>query len=537
MTPRSSRISVRATPPASRLLVLVLVAAGLSGGGCVIFPQGAYWPSYDRDLHGRSLAACDSPAGASGSVEPLLEAKHVAALQENIARRWSDEGLADSARRMSAWNGRWVYGESLRTVNWFYVEPVSYRNLVVAGLVSLRAALANPTFAERFPEATDAARRREFGDALDALILEARDSHVWLASQASGWVDRAMKKNRETLGLPDGAVLAEMLFGAMDSLDPYTRYLTPEMTREASEQYHGAYTGIGVTIAVFEGRVFIATVMEGGAAAAAGLEAGDEIVAIEAEPVAEMTVGEVVEKMRGPAGTPVTIRIRKGGQGEPRDLALIRRKIYLSAVRDEQILDSERGIAYVRLASFTPESPKDLRRALKNLRQRGAKALILDLRGNPGGSLLATVDVAGLLLDGGRVASTKGRMLGANWTYNVPFFATCEWTGPLAVLVDGDTASAAEILAAALERHKRAVIVGRRTFGKGAAQVDMPVTFSSAAVTLTIARVYDPDGVCLEGRGVSPDVEVARPEAPPRGLREDPDVRAAVECLGRAPPP
>ena len=244
-----------------------------------------------------------------------------------------------------------------------------------------------------------------------------------------------------------------------------------------------------------------------------------------------MTLGEVVEKTRGLAGTPVTLSIRQGGQGEPRDVTLIRCRVHLSAVRGEQILDAAHGIAYVHLAAFTPGAPRDFRRALRALRRKGAKALILDLRDNPGGSLLATVDVAGMLLAKGRVAATKGRMIGASWTYNVSVFARPEWAGPLVVLIDEDTASAAEILAASLGAHDRATLIGRRTFGKGAVQIDMPVTFTSAAVTLTIARVYDPEGVCLEGRGVAPDVNVPHPETPPLDLGADPDVRAAIEHL------
>jgi carboxyl-terminal processing protease len=501
------------------------------GGGCAIFPHGAYWPSYGREFHGRSLA--EPPAPAPGAPRPL-DAAQAAAIQQNVLRRWSDEALAESARRMSAWEGGWVYADTLRTVSWFYVDSVSYRDLVMAGLASLRVALDNPAFQSRFTEASDPAGRARLAESLDALRAEAGRAGPRFLFQASGWLDAALKANRRTAGLPDGAVIAEMLFGAMDHLDPYSRYLTRQMREQSREQQEGAYTGVGLTVALRDGRLVIAEVLPGGAAAGAGLKRGDEILAIDGRPVAGLDVAEASARMRGRSGTAVKLCVRPAAGGEVREVVLVRHVIYLPAVLDEQIVAPEHHIGYVRLTAFTPRAARELRAALGRLTDQGARSLILDLRDNPGGSLLEAVSVAGLVLVRGRVLRTRGRMIGSTWTYDVPPLTTPAWRGPLAVLINEHTASAAEVVAAALAGHGRARLVGRRTYGKGAVQLDLPTAFGAGAVCLTIARVYDPKGVCLEGRGVEPDVEAADAASPPARPADDPVVRAAIADLAPA---
>ena len=521
------------------LLILLMGAAAL-GGGCTIFPQGAYWPPMARRAADGAAAEPRAPAARAGwlsgegraAAAPDEAAARQAALQPPITRRWSDEDLARSARNMSGWLGRAVYADAMQTVVWFYVEPVSYRRLVVAGLESLRAALENPTFRGRFPEAGDDARRARYGEALDILILKAGAADPWFAFQAADWLAVAMEKNRAMLGLPDGAVVGEFLFGAMDSLDPYSRYLTPAMLRQYREQLRGDYAGIGAEAAARGGRFFIRTVFEGGAAAQAGLAPGDEITAIAGQPVAGLAMAEVGRRLRGRPGEAVTVAVRPGGEGDPREVVLVRSVVHVPAVRDAQVVDAGRAVGYVRLAEFREGAEAALRRAIEGLAGQGARALVLDLRDNPGGELAEAVRVAGLFLPGGRVISTRGRMPGATWTYDVPLLERRAWDGPLAVLVDEGSASAAELVASALGARGRAAVVGRRTFGKGAVQILFPLEWGTSAVCLTMARVYDARGECLDGRGVSPGRPVAAAAAAPPAVRDDPAVRACVESFG-----
>ena len=214
---------------------------------------------------------------------------------------------------------------------------------------------------------------------------------------------------------------------------------------------------------------------------------------------------------------------------------LVRREVERPSVEDAQIVDRARGIGYVHLTQFSAGATSALRWAIEKLQRDGMQSLILDLRDNPGGYLLTSVDIAALFVATGRVAETRGRMLGASWKYDVPILASPAWNGPLAVLVNGHTASAAEVLSAALSRHGRATLIGRRTFGKGAAQINVGVDWGVCEICVTVARVYDPDNACLEGQGVTPQVEVRQEAALGREIKDDPDVRAAIERLSPAP--
>ena len=458
-----------------------------------------------------------------------------AARQNAVTRRWSNDGLAESAREMEPAAGRWAYAEALRAVVWFYVDDVAYRNLVAAGIQSLCAALDNETFRARFPEADDATQRALFAESLEILRLKMCAADPWFAFQAAEWLAVAMEKNRAMLGVPDGAVVAEFLFGAMDSLDPYTRFLTPEMLGAMRDEMKGAYSGIGAEVALREGRVVLGEVFEGGAAAAAGLKAGDEITAVDDQPVTGLSLTEVSRRLRGKVGTSVRITVRPGGRDQPRRVTLQRSVVHVPSVRHARLIEGEEGLAYLHLTSFKSGTEKELRHAVGALAEQGAQGLILDLRGNPGGTLLEAIGTAGVFLPGGRVIRTRGRALGATWTYDVPLLARQQWRGPLAVLINERTASAAEVLAAALARRGRAVLVGRRTFGKGAAQINIPVGGGASAVCLTVARLYDPDDACIEGRGVAPNRDVASSRVPVASLRDDAAVRAAVEVLRAGP--
>jgi carboxyl-terminal processing protease len=521
----------------SRVLVpIAILLAALVLPGCTILAEGSYWPLLDAPREAGS-----GPQGpvARAGLRPLPPlpataaeaASRRASLQVAITRRWSSEDLARSARAMDGLAGRLVYADAMQAVVWFYVDPITYRHLVVAGIESLRAALDNADFRRRFPEADDLERRGRLARTLEILDLKARAADPALALQAADWLAAALEKNRAMLGLPDGAVVAEFLFGAMDALDPYSKYMTPEMFRVYQEQTAGAYVGIGIEISRNEGRFFISEVFEGGGAEAAGLEAGDEIVAVEQTLVAGWSLGEFGRRVRGQADTPVTLSIRTGGQGQPHDVAVRRGRLQLPAVRGAQMLDETRGIAYLRLAEFQGGSAEEVRRAVESLAAEGAKALILDLRNNPGGLLDEAVSVVGVFVAGGPVLETRGRMIGAVWKYDVPLFDRPAWTGPLAVLTNGDSASASEVVASALEERGRATVVGQRTYGKGAAQICFPIPWGDSAVYITISRVFDVEGRCLDGRGVAPNRVVPAGPALPPSLAEDPVVHAAVAAI------
>jgi len=529
--PAAAKCLARRVSAPVAILLVALAAAALSAG-CVVFPHGAYWPRYESRL------AEDAPSGqgrSAGAAPDWSDTQRAEALRGRlraaVARRWSNEALAESARQMDAAAGRWVYGSAMGTLVGLYVDPVAYRDLVVSGIESLRAALDDETFRARFPQADDAAKRARLAEALEILSLKARAASPVFSWQATGWLDVALEKNRTLLGLPDGAVVAEFLFGATDALDPYTRLLTAEMVRGYKRELKGVYKGIGAAITMRGGRIFLEEVFDGGAAQQAGLRVGDELVRIGGEAVGGLDLAEVSRRLRGEAGTEVTVTMRPGGAGEVRTVTLRRAAVRVPSVRGARLLEGDGTVGYLRLTAFKSGTERELRQTVADLRGRGARRLLLDLRGNPGGSLLEAIGAAGVFLEGGRVLRTRGRMLGADWTYDVPLFARQGWPGPMVVLVDEGTASAAEALAAALARRGRARLVGRRTYGKGAAQIHVPLLGTGTAVCVTVARVYGPDGQCLEGVGLEPDHYVPAPAEPVRDIADDPAVRAAVDLL------
>ncbi len=519
-------------------LAVLFVLTALLPLGCAAFHRGAYWPRYESRLAEAAASADGAPAGAvpdwsDGARAEALRAR----FREATARRWSDEALADAARSMNAGAGRYVYGSALRNLTALYVDPVSYGDLVVAGIESLRASLETRAFRQQFPEADDAAKRARLAGALAVLSLKARAARPLFSWQATEWLDVALEKNRALLGLPDGAVVAEFLFGATDALDPYTRFMTAEMLGAYERQLTGEYAGIGAAVTRREGRVFLDEVFAGGAAHAAGFEADDEIVRVGGRPVRDLDLAEISRRLRGEAGTEVLVSVRAGGEGPAVTHTLVRTPVRLPAVRGVQMIAGEDAVGYLRLTVFRSGTERELRAAVADLVARGARRLVLDLRGNPGGSLLEAISAAGVFLAGGRVVETRGRALGTDWTYDVPLFARQAWAGPMAVLVDAGTASAAEALAAALAARDRAPLVGRRTYGKGAAQIKVPILGSGTAVTVTVARVYGPDETCVEGAGLAPDRPVPEPDDAPPTPADDPAVRAAIDLLRAEPAP
>ncbi|MFO8015370.1 MAG: S41 family peptidase [Phycisphaerae bacterium] len=518
-------------------MVLLLLVVALPFG-CVAFPRGAYWPAYQSRLAEGAAADADVAAGAAPDWSDAARAEALRRrLRGAVARRWSNQALADAASDTGAGAGRYVYGAALRTLVALYVDPVSYRDLVVAGIESLRAALEDEAFRERFPRAGKAEHRARLAEALGILSLKARAARPIFSWQATEWLDVAMEKNRAMLGLPDGAVVAEFLFGATDALDPYTRFMTAEMLGAYERRLKGEYAGIGAAVAKHGDRVFLEEVFEGGAAEEAGFAVGDEIVRVDAEPVRGLDLAEVSRRLRGEKGTEVRVTVRSGGEGEARTVTLTRTAVGVPSVRTVQMIEGEDAVGYLRLTAFKSGTERELRKAVADLRGRGARRLLVDLRGNPGGSLLEAIAAAAVFLDAGRVLETRGRAFGADWTYDVPLFARQEWSGPLVLLVDEGTASAAEALALALSQRGRARLVGRRTYGKGAAQISVPILGTGTAVTVTVARVYGPDEACVEGVGLEPDRAVPAPEAAVRDVADDPVVRAAIDLLQGAPNP
>jgi carboxyl-terminal processing protease len=313
--------------------------------------------------------------------------------------------------------------------------------------------------------------------------------------------------------------------GMLHSLDPHSAYLTPDLYKELQSDTQGRFGGLGIEITVKGGILTVVSPIEDTPAFKAGIKPGDQIFKIEEEFTKDMSLVDAVKKMRGLKGTKINLTIRREGSPDLIDFSLVRDIIRVRSVRSRSL---EPGYGYIRLAQFQERSDRDLQRALEKLaaEKGGVKGLVLDLRNNPGGLLTQAVRVSDLFLESGLIVYTEGRIEAQKQKY----FAQKDgsWMDfPIVVLVNGGSASASEIVAGALQDHKRAVVLGTKTFGKGSVQTILPLDDSSA-LRLTTARYFTPNGRSIQTTGIVPDIVLdntpgdGNAEAAKRpGLREE----------------
>lgn len=303
--------------------------------------------------------------------------------------------------------------------------------------------------------------------------------------------------------------------GLLLSLDPHSSYLKADSFKELQNETQGSFSGIGIEITIRGGILTIISPIEGTPADKAGLKANDIIIKIDDKPTKEMTPEQAVQKLRGPKGSEVTISVHRDGWEELKDFKIIRDVIPLHSVKSFFL---EPGFAYTRITTFQSHTTKDYKEALRALmKEQPIKGLILDLRNNPGGLLNQAVSISDVFLDDGLIVYTKGRTKEQNMSFSANENGI-DSEFPLVVLVNEGSASASEIVAGALQDHKRAVIIGSRTFGKGSVQTLVPLP-DGAGIRMTTARYYTPLGRSIQATGITPDIEI--PFIAPRSDKEN----------------
>ncbi len=281
----------------------------------------------------------------------------------------------------------------------------------------------------------------------------------------------------------------------LGSLDPYTNYIPEDEVETFRTLNTGTYGGIGATTRVFGGRIVITGVMKGFSAERGGLKVGDEVVRIDGVDVARITTEEAGQLTRGQIGTSVKLTVRRPGTAEPVVLDLKREKVKVSNVPFSGMLESQTG--YVKLADFTPEAAQEVKNAVTRLKGSGARSMILDLRGNPGGLLNEAVDICNLFLPKDKlVVSTKGKIVEQNRDY-LTQHSPVDLEIPVAVLIDRGSASASEIVAGTLQDYDRALVIGEKSYGKGLVQMHRPLSYNSQ-LKVTTAKYYTPTGRCIQ---------------------------------------
>ncbi len=333
--------------------------------------------------------------------------------------------------------------------------------------------------------------------------------------------------------------------GMLASLDPHSSYLPPKGYEDMRAQTEGEFGGLGIEVTLENGVVKVVAPIDETPAARAGIEANDFITHLDGEAVMGLTLSEAVDRMRGKVGTSITLTIAREGRDEPFDVVITRDKITINPVRGR----AEDDVAYLRVTTFNQQTTDNLTKTLAEIRNEiGDERLqgyILDLRNNPGGMLTQAISVTDAFLDQGEIVSTRGRNPRDAERYNAETGDVTDGK-PVVVLVNGGSASASEIVAGALQDHRRAIVVGTKTFGKGTVQTIMPLS-NRGAIRLTTSRYYTPSGRSIQALGIDPDIVVeqlkveqdearaeGRNEASLRNRLENTDDPAASEEAARA---
>ena len=292
--------------------------------------------------------------------------------------------------------------------------------------------------------------------------------------------------------------------GLLQSLDPYSAYMSPEIFNEMQTETSGEFGGLGIEVSMESGVVKVISPIDDTPASRAGIKAGDYIVKINDTQVQGKTLSEAVDLMRGPVGSSIELTIRRRGEKKAITFNIVREVIQIQSVKAELL---EKNIGYVRLTAFNENSGEQIKKKIKELeKNKDVKAYILDLRNNPGGLLSQAIKISDYFLNNGEIVSTKSRKASENRKW---FAKKGDLTNgkKLIVLINYGSASASEIVAGALKDHKRAILLGENSFGKGSVQSIIPLK-NEGAIRLTIAKYYLPSGKSISEVGVSPDIEI-----------------------------
>ncbi len=307
-------------------------------------------------------------------------------------------------------------------------------------------------------------------------------------------------------GVDDKTLLENAIHGMLGGLDPHSSYLGPEDFNDLKSSTSGKFGGLGIEVGIEDGFIKVVSPIDDTPAQKAGIQSGDLIIKLDDTPVKGIGLNDAIEKMRGEAGSEITITILREGENKPLVFTLVRAQINITSVKHKLL---EENYGYVRITQFQENTGNDLHKALKKLMDSNESpldGLILDLRNNPGGVLDASVSVSDTFIEQGLIVYTQGRVANADVRYEATV-DTLAPDVPLIVLINGGSASASEIVAGALQDHGRALILGTQSFGKGSVQTVLPLN-GDHALKLTTARYFTPNGRSIQAKGISPDIAI-----------------------------
>ncbi len=452
-----------------------------------------------------------------------------ARIHYDLGRRYDDDTFRASVARLNERDALEMYGEVMRKIETHYYRQPDWRHLARRGVMNVDVALTEASFRRHngllASENAIAAFRDEITRRMDATPVGSKRQATEVALNVARLAD-------SQLGLAPAAIILEFASGAACALDQYSCFLTSGQLDDVHSQIEGSFVGLGIELKADGHALAIVGVITGSPAGQAGLRAGDRIVGVDGVSTANVSTDEAANMLKGREGSSVEVAI-DDRQGGIRRVQLVRRRVEVPSIEGARIVDTERGVGYMRLGSFQKTTSRDLDSALWDLHRQGMQSLIVDVRRNPGGLLTAAVDAADKFLSSGNIVSTKGRNSHECFDYRAHSIGT--WRVPLIVLIDGDTASASEIFAGAIRDHRRGTLIGQRSYGKGSVQGIFSLSTSRAGVRLTTAKYSLPSQREINRRGVDPDLVVQIGNKPVDGAQteligaEDETLNAAIQ--------
>ena len=429
----------------------------------------------------------------------LKQRRAIARIHFDLDRRYSDTSFIRTIEEADGNTALNVYAEVLLKVQSYYVDEPDWAELASYGLTSVEVGMMAPEFRKvNLPGVTTEQVRDailKVRKQLESMTVDSRhDAYLVAATTAQSL--------KQSLGLSSQGTVYEFVCGAISALDPYSAFMSSNQYSETMSQIEGNFVGLGVELRTHADHLEIVSVIPNGSASVGGIVAGDRITSVDRQSVAEIGSERAADLMRGVEGSFVQLVVDRNQATQ--SVTLERRRVEIPSVDQVSIVDANSGVGYIRLTNFQKTTARDFDAAMWKLHRQGMRSLIVDVRGNPGGLLSASVEVADRFVGNGVIVSTKGRNPMEDYIHRANVSST--WRVPLVVLVDENSASASEIFAAAIRDHHRGTIVGQRSYGKGSVQGIFPLNVSGGGVRLTTARFYSPTGKAISEVGVNADV-------------------------------
>ncbi|MDR2704917.1 MAG: S41 family peptidase [Planctomycetaceae bacterium] len=435
----------------------------------------------------------------------LLERYRIARFHYDVGRRFHDSSYLDIIYKSGFIDTLNFYEEIISRIQKDYVDVPNWDNLFRHGIQDIDIALSDPGFRARASLKTTPEKIDTFSEMMrktaDGWVIRNRED-------LKNGILRLAEMAQQQIGLNPTVILMEFICGVVNSLDRYTAYLTPNQLNDQFSLISGNLVGLGVELRSDRESLLIVRVIQGSPAQENGLKDGDRILSVDGISTKGRDTDSAADLLQGQEGTVVRLMV-KSGLKPAREIQITRRQIEVPSVEDVRMLNNYLG--YIKLTGFQSKTGEEMKSALLELDRQGMRCLVLDMRRNPGGLLQIGIEIANLFLDNGVIVRTRGRQNNSDFVY----MATPEntWNVPLIILIDEESASASEIVAGAIRDHKRGVIIGKRSYGKGTIQQILPINsgipgYAKVGLKLTVEKFYSPLGWAYSGVGVSPDIAV-----------------------------